>query len=584
MVHWMAYCLAVGALLSAAALAMEAALRAFRRPARWVWAAALALSIGIPGAVRWVPRAAESASSVAPVTPLASGTASPAPVAPVAAARPPVDLHALDRPLLAGWVGLSIGVALAWLAAWSVLQWRRRRWRERKVDGVRVLVSADTGPAVVGWIRPRIVLPEWVVRDADPSVRRMILQHETEHLVSGDPRMLAFALAAVALVPWSPAAWWQLRRLRLAMEVDCDARVLARRADVRAYGELLLEVGRRGAGTRLPVAAMSEPRSFLERRIRMMTQRTHPRRIRTSLSLVAFAVVALAGMQALPVPAVPAADAQVLPAGARAAHDTVQPEITNLQQVMRAMNDHYPALLRAAGISGTVVVSVRVTPEGAVTNPVVVESSDPRFSEAALRVIQIARFQPARAEGRAVPFTISFPLVFPAGPPTRGGGAGGDLRPTRADAVGVTVQPAAGGADSGDLRPARAGAAGADLRPVPVHPEPAPTPSPDSEPDMKPVLVNDAEIGRALEHEYPQRLRGAGITLQARVRVRVAASGAMEHFEVVSASHPEAAVAVEQVFRRARFRPARQDGKWVASDLELSVGFRGGDTAMSPRP
>jgi beta-lactamase regulating signal transducer with metallopeptidase domain len=138
------------------------------------------------------------------------------------------------------------------------------------VDGVPVLVSPDTGPAVVGLIRSHIVLPEWAC-EADPEVRALMLEHEGEHLRAGDPRLLAGALLVVALMPWNPAVWWQLRRLRLAVEIDCDARVLRRRGDVRAYGALLLEMGRRAGASRLAVAAFSEPTSFLERRIRAMT-------------------------------------------------------------------------------------------------------------------------------------------------------------------------------------------------------------------------------------------------------------------------------------------------------------------------
>ena len=517
MVHWMAYCLAVGALLSAAALAMEAALRAFRRPARWVWAAALALSIGIPAAARWFPRAGPPAPVVMSAAPLAGGSAPGAPAAPVATVRARIDLHALDQPLLAGWVGLSIGVALAWLAALGMLQWRRQTWRERKVDGLRVLVSADTGPAVVGWIRGRIVVPEWVVRDADPSVRRMILQHETEHLVAGDPRMLAFALAAVALVPWSPAAWWQLRRLRLAMEVDCDARVLARRADVRAYGELLLEVGRRGAGIRLPSAAMSEPRSFLERRIRMITQPMHPRR-RASLGLVALSAAALAVVQVLPIPAVPAAAAQVAPV----ARDTIPPALVNPAQIVRALDEQYPPLLREAGITGTVEVRLRVTAQGGVADATVVRATDPRFGEPAVRALRVARFRPARAQGAAVATTIIIPVRFE--PPALASGRS---------------QPG----------------------------------SPRNPWDEAPQLVNGAQLPRMLEAEYPPLLRDAGIRAEALVSIRISATGVVESVRVVSASHPEAGPAAERALRVARFRPARKDGVPIAAEVQLPVVF-----------
>lgn len=62
-----------------------------------------------------------------------------------------------------------------------------------------------------------------------------------------------------------------VRRLRFGIELDCDARVLAQTPDVRSYGELLLEVGDRTLAGAVPLAALSEPHSLLERRISIMT-------------------------------------------------------------------------------------------------------------------------------------------------------------------------------------------------------------------------------------------------------------------------------------------------------------------------
>src|SRR5207302_5577204 len=100
--------------------------------------------------------------------------------------------------------------------------------------------------------------------------RRLMLAHEDEHIRARDPWLLAGGAAVLLLTPWNPLVWWQVRRLRLAVEMDCDARVLARDGDAPAYGELLLRVGQRRARLPLGAPALGEPVSFLGRRIRRM--------------------------------------------------------------------------------------------------------------------------------------------------------------------------------------------------------------------------------------------------------------------------------------------------------------------------
>jgi hypothetical protein len=170
------------------------------------------------------------------------------------------------------WALLSGSGAVVLASASRSLRRRRRKWRWTKVDGVLTLVTKNTGPAVVGFLDGVILLPRWVV-EMDEQERRLVVAHEEEHLRAGDSHLLALSLVALALMPWNAPLWWQARRLRHAIELDCDARVLSRGGDPRRYGALLIEIGRRASGCAVPIAAFSESSIFLERRIRAMVNR-----------------------------------------------------------------------------------------------------------------------------------------------------------------------------------------------------------------------------------------------------------------------------------------------------------------------
>ena len=74
----------------------------------------------------------------------------------------------------------------------------------------------------------------------------------------------------------------------------------------------------------------------------------------------------------------------------------------------------YPALLRAAGIQGRVMVAAVVDTLGQAENGSVriVRSDNPGFDVAALATIRAARFRPARIYGRAVRVLVQVPVDF----------------------------------------------------------------------------------------------------------------------------------------------------------------------------
>ena len=194
------------------------------------------------------------------------------------------------------WLLVSALMVAALIGSGALLFWRIRAWRMATVAGIRVYVAKDVGPAVVGLLRPRIVVPDWLLT-APPSLQSAVIAHEQSHLDAGDPRLLTIALSLLVFMPWNLPLWWQLRRLRRAIEVDCDSRVLRQGLDPRSYGETLLNVGQRQSGYLGSVAAMSESRSFLEQRIRLIMN-TRTRRWKLlgaalgALSLALFAVAA----------------------------------------------------------------------------------------------------------------------------------------------------------------------------------------------------------------------------------------------------------------------------------------------------
>jgi beta-lactamase regulating signal transducer with metallopeptidase domain len=107
----------------------------------------------------------------------------------------------------------------------------------------------------------------------ETSQLELMLRHEEEHRRAKDAQFMTIAQLVLILTPWNAALWWLTVRLGMAVELDCDARVL-RDADARSYGDLLLEVARPRPWPRLIGAtAFAERAEQLERRIRAITRR-----------------------------------------------------------------------------------------------------------------------------------------------------------------------------------------------------------------------------------------------------------------------------------------------------------------------
>jgi TonB-dependent SusC/RagA subfamily outer membrane receptor len=268
---WMLYCTLLAALIGAAARAAEYGLRVYRLPARLVWAVMMCVSVAFPFMALVFPSSAPGVPADTAVAAATSPTVATVPVglyetfSSVGSA-----LEALDVPLMVGWTMLSATLLVLLLWSSGRLVKERRSWQWARLGDRPVLLSRDTGPAVVGFFGSSIVIPNWVL-EAERELQQVISRHEEQHVRAGDLRLWLSFLVVNVLVPWNVALWWQLRRLSLAIEADCDARVLARGVDVHQYGSLLLEVRRRANSRPLPALAFTRTKSALAWRVHLMT-------------------------------------------------------------------------------------------------------------------------------------------------------------------------------------------------------------------------------------------------------------------------------------------------------------------------
>ena len=262
----------IGTCLGIAGFLVERVLPA-TSPRRWVWVLVIAITMTVPG----IYQANHTASVIDALEHQAVGNVFGA-----------TSLSVFDPEWWASTASYSDVITRGWLTAsalliiWGVanalrvsLLLRRSRMQHEKaeniasVDGVPVLVTDSLGPATVGLWRSRVLIPQWVL--ALPGVqRRYVLRHEDEHRKAHDARLLMLASLTLILTPWNLALWWQLRRLRLAVEMDCDNRVVSALGNAREYGALLLRVAEATSrGPRLQPALLGGMGS-LERRLRLL--------------------------------------------------------------------------------------------------------------------------------------------------------------------------------------------------------------------------------------------------------------------------------------------------------------------------
>ncbi len=266
--------------------------------------------------------------------------------------------------------------AIAFLLAWTVFAvvalarvssgvWRIRKLRRhcRELDEpqlqaefaeaarrfcpgrrVTLLISREIEvPAAIGFVRPAVILPAWLLNELPAPELRHVVMHELAHLSRWDDWTNLFQKIVKALLFFHPAVWWLESRLSLDREMACDDAVVKQSGSARKYAECLVRIAehrllRRGLA--LAQAAVGQVKQISLRVARMLqVDGTAPAPLgRSAVALGSLLTAAALGLlwQAplfvsfrRPAPAIPAvvAHAQQSPAVVNAAwHGSATPE------------------------------------------------------------------------------------------------------------------------------------------------------------------------------------------------------------------------------------------------------------------
>ncbi len=158
----------------------------------------------------------------------------------------------------------QLSAALAPIAA----KWHRGR--------VEVCTTAALQrPSVIGFFKPRILIPDWLFARLTAGELEQIVLHEAEHLHRKDDWTNLLQKVCLVLFPLNPALVWIERRLCREREMACDDGVIKITRAPRAYAACLASLAERGLQHRVEALSLGawERRPELVHRVHSVLRR-----------------------------------------------------------------------------------------------------------------------------------------------------------------------------------------------------------------------------------------------------------------------------------------------------------------------
>lgn len=201
----------------------------------------------------------------------------------------PVDPSSL---LMAVWI-VGVVLALGLLArrqaefTGSLGQLRRERKGVLRADALGI------GPAIIGALWPKLVLPGDFEARFDEVERDVVLAHERVHLKGRDPLINAFVALTQCTCWFNPLAHVAAHLLRIDQELACDAAVVAQFPKARRrYAEAMLKT--QLAPMSLPLGCYWPAGGMHPLKLRIaMLKRSAPGEMRKAWGAVAAGIIVL---------------------------------------------------------------------------------------------------------------------------------------------------------------------------------------------------------------------------------------------------------------------------------------------------
>lgn len=210
---------------------------------------------------------------------------------------------------LLGWIAAQrmrkLGVCLA------PEDWQKRvsdlavRLRVARTVALLETCLADT-PAVIGYLRPVILVPAGLLTSMPASQVEAILLHELAHVRRGDYLVNLLQTVAEGLLYYHPAVWWISSVIRAEREHCCDDIAAAAAGGAHEYASALaaLEQTRWGFENQVTAAVAATGGSGLMKRIQRLLYPQQALRLRFAAApLTIIAVGLLAAWQSTATPA-----------------------------------------------------------------------------------------------------------------------------------------------------------------------------------------------------------------------------------------------------------------------------------------